>query len=141
MRIGLDLDHTVYGFPEFFREFIPAMVARGHEIVCSSNHTIEQWHREDIERLTALGIDPGLFDTSLMPRQPVTGTTKEKRQNHKAPLADQLDIVFDDHADIFQPLTKTPVFKCPGKLSTDWLESKRHRKEQHGIQKSTQGQT
>lgn len=50
-----------------------------------------------------------------------TGRTfgEDRHWSHKAPLADRLDIVFDDHADEINPHCKTPVVKMPGKKSAD----------------------
>ena len=118
MKIGIDLDHTVYGFPDFFREFIPAMVVRGHKFYCTSNHTQSEWPR-DREILRGLGIDPDMIDPCYLPTRPVAGKTVEDRQARKAPSADLLDIVFDDHADFINPHCKTPVVKMPGKKSQD----------------------
>ena len=128
MKIGLDLDHTVYGFPEFFKEFIPAMISRGHEIYCSSNHTQEKWKNIDQKKLQKLGIDPNTINYSLMPMKPVIGTNKEHRYKHKAIIANLLDVVFDDHANIIQEHTQTPIFGCPGRLSKDWLKHLEERK-------------
>jgi hypothetical protein len=38
MRIGLDLDGTVYQYPEFFRDLIESFHAMGHEFFCTSSH-------------------------------------------------------------------------------------------------------
>lgn len=119
MKIGLDLDHTIYGFPEFFAAFIPAMVAAGHEIYCTSNHTREQWEKRDRRILKRLGIDPDLIDPRYLPDNPVVGPSLKARQERKADVADNMDIVFDDHADKFQWETRTPIFRPPGKLSAD----------------------
>lgn len=122
MRIGLDLDHTVYGFPEFFREFIPAMVACEHRFYCISNHTQKQWHKRDRGRLVELGINPDLIDPSLMPIQPVTGPSLEARQARKAAAISKLDIAFDDYAEFIQPHTRTPVFRTPRSVAADRSE-------------------
>lgn len=118
MKIGVDLDHTVYGFPEFFREFIPAMAARGHQFFCTSGHTRDRWER-DRELLAEIGIDADLINPCHMPETPARGETIELRQRQKASVAGLMDLVFDDHADFIQPHTTTPIFRCPGKLSAD----------------------
>lgn len=128
MKIGLDLDHTIYGFPEFFKEFIPAMAARGHVFYCTSNHTQEQWNREDVSRLREIGIDPDMIDTSLMPISDPSGDDLTRRTKHKSEISVSCDVIFDDHADLIQPLTKTPIFKVPGKLSEDWKSSRKARR-------------
>jgi len=107
LKIGVDLDHTVYGFPGFFVPFIAAMVEAGHKFYCTSNHLLRQWP-EDEKRLRALGIDPKNIDPSLMQTGPV-----DEGAANKARMAEHCDFVFDDAADRFQSLTKTPVFKCP----------------------------
>lgn len=111
MKIGVDLDHTIYGFPEFFAAFIPAMTAAGHKFYCTSNHRRSQWP-QDCERLRILGIDPDLIDPSLMVENP--DGAKEKGR-----MSDQLDYTFDDHADHFQALTQTPIFKCPAEKAME----------------------
>ncbi len=107
MKIGVDLDHTVLGFPEFFRAMIPVMVAAGHTFHCTSGRAYEDWALYRV-RLRAVGIDPDMIDHSLLlPR-------KEKRTRRTKPnMADQLDLVFDDDADAFQARTQTPIFKTP----------------------------
>lgn len=111
MKIGVDLDHTVYGFPEFFVAFISAMSAAGHKFYCTSNHRRSQWP-EDEKRLRKMGIDPSLIDPSLMVESP--DGAKEK-----ARMSEMLDINFDDHADHFQHLTTIPVFKCPAEKAAE----------------------
>jgi hypothetical protein len=116
LTIGLDLDHTVYGFPEFFKPFIEAMTAAGHKIVCTSNHLRKNWPKH-CEKLRALGINPDLIDPSLLygkDRLP-----SRDGPSHKGRMADRCDFVFDDHADVFQQLTKTPVFKAPKEKAAD----------------------
>lgn len=120
MKFGLDLDHTVYGFPELFRELILALRARGHSFVCTSNHTKAQWEKRDKKRLRDLGIDPDWIDASRLPESTVTGPSLEARQSQKAPLADDLDYVFDNHADIINRHCKTPVLKLPQEKALDF---------------------
>lgn len=55
MKIGVDLDHCVYGFPKFFAEFIPAMVDRGHQFYCTSNHLRAEWEL-DVKNFILLGL-------------------------------------------------------------------------------------
>lgn len=117
MKIGVDLDHTVYGFPEFFRAFIPAMVAAGHEVYCTSNHARGRWENRDRSILQSMGIDPDLINPQYLPDKPVNGP--DRHWVHKAPVADQMDVVFDDHAKRIQPHTNTPVFGVPGKFASD----------------------
>lgn len=120
MKIGVDLDHTVYGFPEFFRAFIPAMVAAGHEVYCTSNHLRSVWHDEDCPRLKRLGINTDLISPSLLSGDPRPGKPNVSAdRNHKAWMADQCDYVFDDLGEKLQRLTKTPVFGVPKKLARD----------------------
>ena len=114
MKIGLDLDGTIYGFPEFFREFIPAMIAQGHEIYCSSIHTQEQWKNNDPQKLQKLGINPNMINSSLLPNYFIPKSKEQLRAKYKGTIADSLDIVFDDDPKI-QQYTKTPIFKCPKK--------------------------
>ena len=105
MKIGLDLDGTVYGYPEFFKEFIPAMVARGHQFFCTSAHGLDVWP-QDCERLRALGIDPDMISPSLM--FPLSHTELSK----KGWQASQLDLIFEDDPRV-QKFTRTPVFALP----------------------------
>lgn len=111
MKIGVDLDQTVYGFPEFFGPFITIMSASGHKFYCTSNHNKSQWI-DDERRLRKLGINPDLIDPSLMFENP-------EGAKEKAWMSDQVDITFDDHADHFQQLTTTPVFRCPGEKAKE----------------------
>lgn len=109
MKIGLDLDGTVYEYPEFFRDLIETFHALGHRFFCTSSHARSEWP-EDCERLKKHGIDPDKISPDLM---------YHHRHGHihlKAKQADQLDIVFDDDVRI-QSLTKTPVF-APGNTHT-----------------------
>lgn len=107
LKIGVDLDHTVYGFPSFFAAFIPTMSSAGHKFYCTSNHLKDKWP-QDRERLRGLGIDPDLIDPSLMQEGP-----KDEGAENKARMANECDFVFDDAAKAFQHLTATPVFNCP----------------------------
>jgi hypothetical protein len=115
MKIGLDLDGTVYGYPEFFKEFIPAMVARGHQFFCTSAHGRDVWDL-DCERLRAIGIDPDMISPDIM--FPTSHTDLAK----KGGQAEQMDVVFEDDPRV-QRFTKTPVFAMPevGKRSYAFL--------------------
>lgn len=113
MRIGFDLDQTVYGFPEFFRVLIPPLHAAGCKLYCTSNHLRGQWP-DDCERLRALGIDPDMLDPSLMQQGP-----KDHGWAHKKWMAQHVDYMFDDFEGL-QDLTQTPVFICPHKKASDW---------------------
>lgn len=116
MKIGLDLDGTVYGYPEFFREFIPAMVARGHQFFVTSAHGRDVWDK-DCEMLRALGIDPDMISPSMMYQTSHTDLEKKGQQ------AKQLDVVFEDDPRV-QRFTNTPVFAMPevGKRSYAFLK-------------------
>lgn len=122
MKIGVDLDHTVYGFPWFFAQFISAMNEAGHSIYCTSNHLRREWPNDEI-RLMNIGIDPVIISPELM-----CDDREYLRKNgakNKARMADALDLVFDDHADHFQKLTDTPIFKVPIEKSKEkQLESR-----------------
>jgi len=113
LRIGLDLDHTVYGFPAFFREFIAAMHAAGHKIYVTSNHLRERWPH-DQERLRALGIDPDTLSPNLMQQGP-----HDFGLDHKTWMSKQVDYMFDDAGAEFQSRTPTPVFVAPYHKSED----------------------
>jgi hypothetical protein len=106
LTIGIDLNGTVYGHPDFFRAFIEAMHAAGHRLVCISVHGKGQWEPNDKPQLRSLGIDPDKIDVSLMP---------ERFQDYAAKLTviNQCDFCFDDHPEMFQHLTKVPIFKAP----------------------------
>jgi|GEM_PF-6126053 len=101
MKIGLDLDGTVFAHPRFFAALIESMHHSGHLFFCTSSHARSEWPN-DCKRLRALGVNPDLIDPSLM---------HDRRHGDvrlKAKQADQLDIVFDDDARI-QEFTKTPI--------------------------------
>lgn len=105
MKIGLDLDGTVYQYPDFFRDLIESFHAMGHQFFCTSSHARSEWP-EDCQRLQAIGIDPDKIIPDMM---------YPERHGHvhlKGKQADQLDLVFDDDARV-QGFTRTPVF-CPG---------------------------
>ena len=112
MKIGLDLDGTVYGFPEFFKEFIPAMVARGHQFFCTSAHGRDVWHL-DCERLREMGIDPDMISPDVM------HPTSHTHLHIKGQQADMMDFVFEDDPRV-QRSTNTPVFALPGKGSRNY---------------------
>jgi hypothetical protein len=109
VRIGLDLDDTVFAWPEFFRELIVAMSDRGHLFFCTSGRGRAAWESEIVPQLLALGIDPDLINPSLMTPERTPHVTD------KARMADQLDLVFDDDAGRIQRHTHTPVFFVPQK--------------------------
>lgn len=107
MKIGLDLDGTVYAYPDFFRDLINSFSVLGHQFFCTSGHPRSEWPA-DCERLLALGINSDLISPDMM---------YSERNTHvhlKAKQADQLDLVFDDDGRI-QTMTSTPVF-CPGNI-------------------------
>ena len=113
MRIGIDLERCLYGFPEFFTAFIDAMHAQGHTLLITGNHFPDK-RDEDMQAIADCGVDPAKLDFSLMP---------ENRDNfdgpsHKAHMANQCDIVFDDFAKLNQ-MTGTPVFVVPANKAVD----------------------
>jgi len=102
MKIGLDLDGTVYAHPEFFAAMISAMSAAGHQFYCISSHARHEWE-EDCKRLQSLGIDPSLISPEMM---------YPERHGHvhkKGLQANQLDAIFDDDFRV-QLHTKTIQF-------------------------------
>lgn len=104
MKIGLDLDGTVYAHPEFFAELIKSMTEAGHEFYCVSSHGRDQWEN-DCERLMKKGVPAYLISPDLM---------QDKRHASikiKGDTASKLDLVFDDDFRI-QQFTSTPVM-CP----------------------------
>lgn len=113
MKIGLDLDDTVYAYPEFFRELIESFHARGHTFFCTSGHARSEWER-DCEQLRMLGIDPDKISPELMYPE------RNPHVHLKGRQADQMDFVFDDDARV-QKHTATPVFCSP-----DILERRYH---------------
>lgn len=128
MRIGLDLDRTVYGYPHFFAEFIPAMVARGHQILCTSNHLKIVFENEDRQRLESIGIDPDIIDISLLSTEPRNGKpTVAADPQQKKKMYDTLDLGFDDLAHKIQEQTQTPIFSTPGRLAADYKGGKRYK--------------
>jgi len=113
MKIGLDLDGTLYGFPKFFKAMIESMVRDGHEFFCTSNWQRSKWdwHRK---KIAYLDIDPDLISPELLDNE--RHFLRKDGPQNKARMADLLDIVFDDHADHIQHLTATPIMKCPAKI-------------------------
>jgi hypothetical protein len=103
MRIGLDLDGTVYNHPACFAEMVVAFHARGHTFHCISAHGLDEWLVSDVHRLRAIGIDPDLIDSSLL------HPTRHIHLHLKGKAADRCDLVFDDDSRLMD-YTKTPVF-------------------------------
>jgi len=89
MRIGLDLDGTVYAHPQFFAAMVSAMAAAGHQFFCISSHGRHEWD-EDRKRLRELGIDPDLISPDMMYPARHGDIAKKSAQ------ANQLDAIFDD---------------------------------------------
>lgn len=105
MKFGLDLDGTVYAYPEFFAEFIEAMSARGHQFFCTSAHGRDMWEA-DCERLRSLSINPDLISPDMMYPQQHTDIAKKGAQ------AQQLDMVFEDDWRV-QLHSDTPIVHMP----------------------------
>lgn len=103
MKIGLDLDGTVYSHPAFFAEMIHAMTARGHTFHVISSHGRGEWEPDDVPRLIAKGVPAELIDPSLMHH------ARHGELSIKGRAADQCDFVFDDDTRL-QSHTRTPVF-------------------------------
>jgi glycosyltransferase involved in cell wall biosynthesis len=104
LKIGIDLDGTLYSHPEFFGAMLTAMVADGHEFYCISSHSRLEWYKDE-RKLRLLGINPELIKSDMM---------YDERHGHihlKAKQADTLDFIFDDDFRV-QALTNTPQF-CP----------------------------
>lgn len=102
MKIGLDLDGTVYSHPAFFSAMVESMSGHGHQFFCISSHGINEWP-DDCKRLEAMGFPFHLVDPSLM---------HHKRHGElaiKGEAASKCDFVFDDDVRL-QQYTKTPVF-------------------------------
>lgn len=90
LRIGLDLDGTVYSHPGFFAELIESMSVRGHKFYCISSHGRSEWEVADVPRLTSLGVRADLISPELM---------HHERHGHlaiKGRAADRCDLVFDN---------------------------------------------
>ena len=103
MRIGLDLDGTLYSHPEFFAELIAALSSRGHTFYCISSHARSDWDATDMSRLQAMGVPAQLIDPSLMHPE------RHGELSIKGRAADKCDLVFDDDVRL-QSHTRTPVF-------------------------------
>lgn len=104
LKIGIDLDGTVYSNPDFFGAMITSMHKDGHEFYCISSHAKSDWD-QDQRKLKLLGINPDLISSEMM---------YDERHGHihlKAKQADKLDFIFDDDFRV-QQLTKTIQF-CP----------------------------
>jgi len=109
MKIGLDLDGTLYSFPEFFIPFIKQMSAVGWQFFCTSSHARSEWEK-DIIRLGKMGYEPDLIDPAMM---------YDHRHGDiklKAKQADLLDMVFDDDGRV-QQFTTTPIM-CPPDIAS-----------------------
>lgn len=111
MRIGLDLDGTLYAHPKFFAALIPAMHAAGHEFYCTSAHSRSNWDAAgyqgqppDRERLLALGIPAELIRPDILHQEPHGDLAIKGR------ACDQCDVVFDDDPDL-QHHTKALVMR------------------------------
>ena len=102
MKIGLDLDGTLYAHPKFFSAMIDAMSEKGHTFHCISSHSKQQFRDHDYQKLKDLGINSDLIDPSLMYHM------QHGDLNIKGQAASQCDIVFDDDVRLAQ-YTKTPV--------------------------------
>lgn len=102
MKIGLDLDGTVYAHPAFFAEMISAMSSAGHQLFCISSHGRHEWEETDVKRLTDLGVPAQLICPDLM------NVVRHGDLAIKGHAADQCDIVFDDDVRLAN-YTKTPV--------------------------------
>lgn len=109
MKIGLDLDGTLYSHPQFFAAMIREMSAAGHLFFCISSHGRSEWdtgHSDvasDRDRLRAMGIPADLISPDLMHH------TRHGDLSIKGRAADACDFVFDDDVRL-QQHTKTPVF-------------------------------
>ena len=96
MKIGLDLDGTVYAHPQFFAELIGALHPRGHRFFCISSHGRWEWDvggdagDNDLTRLRKLGVPADLIDTSLM------HSDRHGDLRIKGQAASHCDLVFDD---------------------------------------------
>ena len=117
MKIGLDLDGTVYSYPAFFADMIRGMVPLGHVFFSISSHGRSEWDTTDVPRLLAMGVPAELIDPSLM-HQERHGDLKIKGL-----AADKCDLVFDDDKRL-QSFTQTPVF-APLSLDKSWKKGMR----------------
>jgi len=104
MKIGINLDNTVYSHPAFFAALIESMSGQGHRFFCTSSHARSEWPN-DCVRLQSLGIDSDLISPDMMYEESHGSLAQKGLQ------ADKLDIMFDDDGRI-QMFTSTPVF-CP----------------------------
>ncbi len=103
MKIGLDLDGTVYTHPEFFKELVHSMSAQGHEFYCISSHSKTQWFELDVPRLKNLGFNTDLINPELM-HHVQHGDIFLKGQ-----MCNNMDYVFDDDLNLLHT-TKAQVF-------------------------------
>lgn len=100
MKIGLDLDGTVYSYPEFFKRLIEG--CRGIQFYCISSHGRNEWS-DDMTRLNEMGIPAYEISPLLMHHE------RHGDLSIKGKAADKCDIVFDDDIRL-KDYTKTPVF-------------------------------
>lgn len=109
MKIGLDLDGTVYKFPQFFARLIESMSAMGHEFYSISSHSRQEFDHDDRKRLDDLGVPEHLISSELMNK------TRHGDLCIKGMAADKCDIVFDDDPRL-KDYTSTPVFVPMGHM-------------------------
>ena len=89
MKIGLDLDGTVYAHPLFFAAMIESMSEAGHTFYCISSHGRDEWP-EDCKRLLAHGINPDRISPEMM------YDNRHGSVQKKGGQANRLDVIFDD---------------------------------------------
>jgi len=92
------------------RSYWVAKTNRAYKKIRNWKRSKWEWHKKKIAHL---GINPDLISPELLDSK--QHFLRKDGPKNKARMADQLDVVFDDHADHIQHLTKTPIMKCPGK--------------------------
>jgi len=92
MKIGIDLDGTLYQHPVFFCELIRGMTKLGHKFLCISSHARSEWDANDKKQFEYIG---ALDVWEMIDPSPMN----HKRHGSleiKGKACNQCDFVFDD---------------------------------------------
>jgi len=102
MKFSIDFDGTMWQHMDFFREFMIAMQARGHQVGCLTGHNAPDMEQPDINLMVARGFPKPDFWLGRTPEYiPYNGA------KFKSDMIKQynIDIHFDDY-DYDNPETK-----------------------------------
>lgn len=116
MNIGIDIDKTLAKYPKFFIELGRAWKARGHKVYIVTAATknnakklLSEYPADFYDGVITSG-DYNEKESKLIyagvPNKIIWGVFKQRVCKEK-----KIVVLFDDLADIFNMLGKTPVFK------------------------------